>query len=335
MLTIPEFKAIQQAFKPIKCPHCGGLLNNSFHTVIATRNCPHCGKRVVAEPEGDGTLPFSREQFNAACAASMRATSRLVYVMFAALSWLLLVFFAMLCFEKHPDAPQWLREPGLIRGLVGLGPSVVIALAGLRAFYRTMERHRLRCPRCVQVCSGALFNEAPNLTRLTGNCWNCGQKLLNDSPQEEPNTPLPTAAEYLAACRRANRPEWDKVLLVVLLVAAVLATLFLVLSRMNISQFAEEYANRYGVGASAVVGVTICGWLSIVVGSIILGERWLSRRRLRRWVTIPAINCPHYREKLSAEHFVVTSQRCPACGKRVLANPNAEPVGVAIESANG
>ena len=33
------------------CPHCDSLLVGVQHWVIATRNCPKCGKRVVAEPE--------------------------------------------------------------------------------------------------------------------------------------------------------------------------------------------------------------------------------------------------------------------------------------------
>lgn len=33
-----------------KCPHCGKLLVRYRSIVIATRNCPDCGRRAIAEP---------------------------------------------------------------------------------------------------------------------------------------------------------------------------------------------------------------------------------------------------------------------------------------------
>lgn len=35
----------------LRCPSCGQSLEGIQHLVIATRNCGHCGKRVLAEPE--------------------------------------------------------------------------------------------------------------------------------------------------------------------------------------------------------------------------------------------------------------------------------------------
>lgn len=32
------------------CPHCGALLVQYQHLVVATRNCVKCGRRVLAEP---------------------------------------------------------------------------------------------------------------------------------------------------------------------------------------------------------------------------------------------------------------------------------------------
>jgi len=34
----------------LACPHCDRQLQIYSHLVIATRNCPHCGRCVVAEP---------------------------------------------------------------------------------------------------------------------------------------------------------------------------------------------------------------------------------------------------------------------------------------------
>ena len=34
----------------VACPLCRGSLMESSRIVVATRNCPHCGRRVLAEP---------------------------------------------------------------------------------------------------------------------------------------------------------------------------------------------------------------------------------------------------------------------------------------------
>jgi endogenous inhibitor of DNA gyrase (YacG/DUF329 family) len=35
----------------LKCPSCGKQIVGMRHLVIATRNCPHCGRRVLQEPD--------------------------------------------------------------------------------------------------------------------------------------------------------------------------------------------------------------------------------------------------------------------------------------------
>jgi hypothetical protein len=40
-----------QSHPHLKCPHCRRSLAESAKLVIATRNCPHCGRRVLAEPD--------------------------------------------------------------------------------------------------------------------------------------------------------------------------------------------------------------------------------------------------------------------------------------------
>jgi hypothetical protein len=37
----------------LNCSHCNRPLQVHWALVIATRNCPHCGQRVLAEPSGD------------------------------------------------------------------------------------------------------------------------------------------------------------------------------------------------------------------------------------------------------------------------------------------
>lgn len=36
----------------LRCPYCGESLVNLHHTVIASQNCPHCGRQVLRRVEG-------------------------------------------------------------------------------------------------------------------------------------------------------------------------------------------------------------------------------------------------------------------------------------------
>jgi endogenous inhibitor of DNA gyrase (YacG/DUF329 family) len=38
----------------LKCPNCGKQIVGMSHLVIASRNCFHCGRRVLREPDGNG-----------------------------------------------------------------------------------------------------------------------------------------------------------------------------------------------------------------------------------------------------------------------------------------
>jgi DNA-directed RNA polymerase subunit RPC12/RpoP len=37
----------------LRCPYCAKRLDESRRLVVATRNCPHCGRKVLKEPAPD------------------------------------------------------------------------------------------------------------------------------------------------------------------------------------------------------------------------------------------------------------------------------------------
>ena len=41
-------------FPTLQCHNCGKSLFNLHHVVVASRNCPHCGQRVIMEPNSPG-----------------------------------------------------------------------------------------------------------------------------------------------------------------------------------------------------------------------------------------------------------------------------------------
>jgi len=108
MFTIPEFLAARKpgGFKPLRCPHCQKLLNPLGPIVVATHNCPHCGRQVLAAPEGNDEPPaLTFAQLDDAHAASTRAQSRaLRSVLVAFLAWFFVVVVASLSADTLRDA---------------------------------------------------------------------------------------------------------------------------------------------------------------------------------------------------------------------------------------
>ena len=77
LLSSYRGKVIGLLFVHTTCPHCQQVLNPLAPIVVATRNCPGCGRQVLAEPEGnDSPSAFTLEQLDDAHAAHKRAQSR-------------------------------------------------------------------------------------------------------------------------------------------------------------------------------------------------------------------------------------------------------------------
>src|SRR5439155_24421884 len=84
MFTMPELKArrLPSQSQGHRCPHCGAGLWRNLPIVVATRNCPGCGRRVVEEPDHDNAPPpFTHQQIEAEQAAHARAPGRIGWVM--------------------------------------------------------------------------------------------------------------------------------------------------------------------------------------------------------------------------------------------------------------
>lgn len=345
MLTIPELQAARQlkTFKLLACPHCGEQLNRHARLVVATRNCPACGRRVVAEPEGDGPPPLSREQFDGARAEHARAINRVTWIFLAGF---LVLFFGVVAVALYRDtisaAIQPITEPGWFLLLVVFGPCGAIFAVALVKLDRA-ARGGPKCPHCAAPCS-TTGPRPPNLTRLTGNCANCGRTLveLPAEPTEptEPTAPLPTIDEFKAADRRAMRIDWLDwgALLLPVLSFVLYPLLFGLFPTANPTRFSGAWEQRYGIMTGAVIEagvalVVISVWVLGSFGVGWIGLRWVARRSQRKRTTEPALNCPHCRSALFPVSAIVASRRCPECRSHVLAEP--EPVGVADPAPGG
>jgi hypothetical protein len=323
MFTIPELEAARRAipFKPIDCPHCGGNLRAHFPALVATRNCPQCGRRVVAEPDGEGPPPFTRERLDAACAAYTRTHRRVGWVFLAGfLAWLACVAALALFRDTIRDAVRPVVDPEWFGLLVMFGPCGAVFVAGLVMLDRA-RRAALKCPHCAAPCS-VVLPRIPNLTQLTGNCARCGRRLVDEPLPEEPAGPLPTVEEFNAAERRARAGDWPLLFPLVVMFAVPLG-----FSVIGPDRLWNSFEERYGImaGALLVLGI-LCGWGVVVAGLALAALRWAARRRERMRQAEPALNCPHCKAALCAMPQIVASRRCPSCRRRVLAEPESQTV---------
>jgi endogenous inhibitor of DNA gyrase (YacG/DUF329 family) len=317
MLIIPELLAARGQFKPVECPHCGKRLNGLLRIIVATRNCPYCGRRVVAEPEADGTAPpFTREQLDAACDAYARAQRRAGWVIIAAFLAYLVYITGLALYrdavKSFIDSEGFMLLVLFGPLLVLLSPTVVILIRATRA--------ALKCPRCNHPCSVSGPPRVLNPTRITGNCANCGRRVVNEPPPEEPTGPLPTIDEFQAADARFQRASLPLLYLMLGLAVAYLIGFMVALNRMQL--YVRTFEERIGaadasllVSGMMLVTSLVAGGVFYVTGRLII--RWIARRRK----AVPILNCPHCREGVQGSGQVIASQRCPSCRRRVLAEP--------------
>jgi uncharacterized RDD family membrane protein YckC len=327
MFTIPEFQAARKphGFKLLRCPHCRQALNPLAPIVVSTHKCPRCGRQVLAEPEGNDAPPaFTLAQLDDAHASFTRAQSRALRSVLAAF---LALFVVVVVASLFRDTLRDALGPADAAGWVIVVAMLVLGAGGVVVGIREETRGKRGAPKCPH-CDTPLY-QFVHLTRRTGNCYECGRRLA-ELPPDEPTDPLPTADEYRAAERRANRALGEGLFLCAVLVAAPAGLHWLVRPDQTIAALEPRYD---ALTAAVIVFALMFGW---VVGLIVVavGGIWFfsSRRRNRREAD-PVLNCPHCRTELGLAFLAVATRRCPECRRRALADP--APVGVADEPTGG
>ncbi len=331
MFTIPELTAARRptAFTVLTCPHSGEGLNRHYPLVVATRNCPGCGRRVVEEPEGDGPPPLTPQQLDAAKQAQERTTSRLCWVALAGfLLWFAVVVAIALYRDTIRDAVRPTADPEWVF-VVGIVLPLLAGLAAALLLVKRAERNALRCPHCA-----AGMQRFGDLVRLTGNCWQCGRRLVEPLP-EAPAGPLPAVGEFKAALRRLGGSglKWSLGLLGALIVGFV--GLVTAAGQMgDLRAYWDEFEARNGVWAAVAAQLGLAAaWLGGAYGLLLGGVFVVARRHRRLRLADPLLSCPHCRAELIPSAQVVASRRCPGCRRGVLADP--EPAGVAADAPAG
>jgi hypothetical protein len=272
--------------------------------VLATGNCGHCGRRVLARVEGPappaGSPSLTAEEFGAAAAAYTWRTLRSVLLVFAA-AFAYLVLVALL---RNPLLAASTRLLGEAYAFDGLGllalPVFAIVFGGL-ALVAARERRRPRDPRLACPQCGKCLAENRHFVTATHRCWKCDAAVLSEPPPASGVLPL---AEF----QRRNA-VYTRFLLGV--VAGMLA-LFLAGS-LPLIAYEDELRARLGEPGADIfyVAAVIVLWGGGGAATLLLERRSPVSRRL---------DCPQCGKSLAnLRHLVVASRHCAHCGRRILA----------------
>jgi len=189
LIARAEFK--NRSDQRTKCHHCAKYMGVQPAVVVATRNCIHCGRRVLREPEAlsqsrsnppvaeaiTESVPLKTlEEFSAATKAfTQLMTKRLVWILL-----LLLVYLGVLAMIGPPiretAVANWGRErAGAVMPLL-MTPMVFIVLGFGIESGRTLGRiPAANCP----YCNRFIADQRRFYVIATRRCPYCGQRILN------------------------------------------------------------------------------------------------------------------------------------------------------------
>jgi hypothetical protein len=326
MLTIPEFLAAckEKRGKLPCCPHCNVALF-PIPLVVASRNCPGCGRRVVTEPEpSSDPPPFTSEQLDAARDAECRLESRVAWFVLAAfVVWMGCPLVAALFRDTIHEALRPVMDPGWFFVLLMTVPLVVAALM-IYIWVLRARRSAPKCPGCgaelTVIVRGRPHNPAW-VVHLTGNCGSCGRGLI--PPEEDvPVGTLPTVAEFKTSSAQLARGENRADLVFLgLMVGGFAGFLSLIASVPNPQRLWFDFENRYGLMATVAVQVGLAVVLTgTIAGLFAAGLYFIGRRKRKLREADPLLTCPHCRAALTSSGLIIATKRCPNCRCRVLAD---------------
>lgn len=208
MLTVAEFReAVRRVRGPaVRCPYCVGSLRQPQATVvIASRHCPHCGRRVLVEPADQGEPTLTAEDVSVLRARECRFQQRLMWPAAVAFLGMPLV---VLVFALFQDTLLAVFAPGADEQTVkdGVGglmiASLLICFGWMVVLTLRAERQGGRCPHC----SANLWQRF-RLLAATGNCGRCGGRVADRPPAAPADPPPRPIADVLAA--RSARVGWS------------------------------------------------------------------------------------------------------------------------------
>jgi hypothetical protein len=160
------------------CYHCSRQLVDHYFLVIETRNCYHCGKRVLAEPFDLSSDRVVRDDLKAYAARYQRRSFVLLVLSVGLLVVGCLADAVVL--KNNIYLLQLAEQPLWIAVLLLCVPEIpgfLVLFFGSWINHRRIKQDRLfMCPHC-----DAPLLDAPYLVMTTGNCCNCGRRVLAET----------------------------------------------------------------------------------------------------------------------------------------------------------
>lgn len=269
-----------------RCPACGKRLHELLPT-IASKRCPHCNNSIISDPRGASSgyeLPLtikegsSQSSFTPDGIKSMRT-------IVVGTPLVALLFFSL-------GISRNLELEPLMEKVVQITGGAMIAFCGIAPLisvsYVAKILHRIRlmpknqsayCPECGDIPSAYV-------TRMTGNCSECGARLLA-SPDESVSEKMVDWHKLKRYCRWSLNP----------------------LTRIVITLIAYPLL--------VCIFITKC-WSFLFIAGAIFCLYQIVLFCLRRQAAIPK-KCPHCESSLT--HFVWTLLyygRCPNCHRKLV-----------------
>lgn len=332
-------------FPYLRCRHCEGVLNlRTQKYVIATRNCPHCGKQVIriggpeeagnaiapALPGTTNDLPTYAEYHQDRMRESKRST-RWVWLLFGGIfAWMLFGLAAA------KVAELWLTP------VQSIFVALLTWLLSLPLLWLVNRQARRPSPRFLAAqcphCNVSLATQTElRIVTATSHCPGCGCQVVKDGPdggrhrssrdQVQPQSiepliaessgftrpsALPTSEEFIAKGRRLDRfmQQHAKVAFGGIFVFIAIAGTYLAVMLASDEQLSQRPPTTIEIAPVAILLILGCVWVIAVI-----------LRTETRAGTISNIKCPHCQASLRdqrARYLVIASRNCPYCGQRVL-----------------
>jgi hypothetical protein len=305
----------------LSCPHCRRSFFDDASVVIATKNCPRCGKRVLSEPDSMRVAQSGASQLelmtgNDYQEASGQFSNRFV------LCWLIgfgiLVAWYKLIDLVEPEAVfgEDSRGDGFLRAVFLLPVLVFVVRAGRRYLRFHRDKAKLSCLHCkvgIAIPAGIVI--------ASGHCPACGRRVLRDEKvdgdgprdgEENQEVPPPTLEETLSLVRAIGEANARAILPI--LAAAVVGFGWYTLVLQGI--FGDDPPIEQLTGIE--IGVRGVILLPVIIASIIVIYRALNEipdfsqflrcRRCKR--------CP--KSHLRGMAIAIASRHCETCGERII-----------------
>jgi Zn finger protein HypA/HybF involved in hydrogenase expression len=300
----------------LRCPHCEHALVEAAAVVIATRHCPRCGRRVLAEPDEQSPPTRTAAELAAAADQAVTASNKMIWPTVLTFLGPLVILAPAVLFRD--TLREWLRPLADQDTVVTVVMAIVIMpmLAGgvwIVLVGRRTERATGRCPHC----NGRVQSR---LSAVTGNCGMCGGRVAT-LPQDPPDGPLVPVDVVVQTGRMFRRGLWLRCGIGGAVGIGLMIIAGVILGGGRREKIVADLEQRFGVVEAAVIEVVgVSGIVIAVVGSI-FGGIWLGIRKM----TVPAgCRCPHCAATIGGIGLTAASKRCTGCRRRVVAEPVEE-----------